>query len=112
MSTGRLPVNLAGGRYKKPLIGLPSKLFHFTNSAGRKSLVETSVSLSVQRSILPVAASREYASPGLCALVSENARSRLLRCQRTASITPAGTLGTFCRDLDWVRKSYSTLSPF
>src|SRR5438105_7982792 len=48
--TGRLPLKLAGGLYRKPEICLPSKLFHLISSgSGKAAVFRPPVSLRVQR---------------------------------------------------------------
>src|SRR5258708_7267153 len=93
-STGRLPVNFAGGLYKKPEIIFPSKLFHRTSSASGKPSVFTAVSLVVHRSTFPVGTSSEYTSPGPRALFSENPSSCPFLCQCREPTTPVGSFGS------------------
>src|SRR5205823_7172066 len=86
--------NFAGGRYKNPLIDRSSQLFQWTRSGSRT--VETftpPVSLSVQRSSLPVCVSSEYTSSGTLAELKLNPRSRLFLCQRGPLSTPRGSFG-------------------
>src|SRR5882762_7284548 len=93
-STGRFPVNFAGGLYKNPEIIFPSKLFHRTSSASGKASVFTAVSLVVHRSTFPVSTSSEYTSPSPRALFSENPSSCPFLCQRREPTTPAGSFGS------------------
>ncbi len=58
--TGRGPVKRGFGLYRKPEMVLPSKLFQRTSSGSEKvAALSPPVSLSVQRSSLPVVTSIE-----------------------------------------------------
>ena len=60
ITTGRGPVKRAGGLYRRPLISRPSKLSKRTSSvAANPEATSPPVSLSVQRSTLPLGTSIE-----------------------------------------------------
>ncbi len=89
--TGRRPVNFAAGLYRKPEIVRPSKLGQRTSSGSAKfAALRPPVSLSVQRSTLPVAASTEYTSDGDRADDSDRPMSRPFSCQSSEPMTPTG----------------------
>src|SRR3954466_3043575 len=95
MTTGRGPVNLAGGRYRTPEIVSPSKLFHFTISgSGSESGSNAPNSLFVQRSTHPVRAFTEKTSANVRSDESENATSLPSGRQAGGRATswPAGTV--------------------
>ena len=94
ISTGRLPVNFAGGLTMNPPIGRPSKLFHSMRSALRNCVASSPATLlSVQRVTLLSRTSMAYASPGLCALAIVTARSREFSCQTSRRTPPTGSGG-------------------
>src|SRR5262245_55009584 len=91
MTTGRFPANFAGGLYRKPEIDRPSKVFQRASSGSAKADVfSPPVSLSVQRSTLPVSTSSAYTSLGERAETSTKPRSLLLWCHLTSRTEPAG----------------------
>src|SRR4051812_19757117 len=96
MTTGRGPVNRAGGRYRTPEMVSPSKLFHLTISgSGNESGSNAPNSLFVQRSTAPVRAFTEKTSAKVRSDESENATSVLSDRQAggRGMSWPAGSFG-------------------
>src|SRR3954462_14993088 len=92
ITTGRLPVNRAGGLYMNPVIASPSDPCHVINSASE--ICETStapVSARVHRSIFPDAASNEYALHGTFGEIRSKLNAVLFGRHSTPCTEPGGT---------------------
>src|SRR5580658_7321556 len=112
MITGCLPENLGGGLYRNAEMERSSHDFQWINcGCANPEVFRPPVSLSVQRSSLPVAVSREYVSSFWFAVLRVKANSRLLLRQAMPFTTPIGSLGTGISLFILVSSTCRTLIP-
>src|ERR1700687_5675672 len=94
MMTGRFPMNLPVGRYKKPERGLLSNDVQWISSGSESfSVSNPFVTLLAQRSTFPVSVFTAYTSLGVFDDLKLKARSVEFLRHLRSEITPTGSCG-------------------